>query len=64
MSTDKFYPVADRLRAQESPDHDIRANTGLNAHIITISVPSKGTQILNPYQCIFHNSGKLEIAFI
>jgi len=38
---------------QEKPDHGIRANILLSVHLITSSVPSEDTYILNEHQCVF-----------
>lgn len=38
---------------QEKPDHGIRANILLSVYLITSSVPSKDTYILNKHQCVF-----------
>lgn len=60
----QLYPVTDKNRAQEDPDHEIRTNTELRAHFITSSVPSKDTCTLNEHQCVFRNAGELEIVII
>lgn len=61
----KFQLMTYKRRAQENPDHEIRANIILNAHFITSSVPTKDTYVSNEQKCVqFHNSGKLEIALI